>query len=283
VELVTVGTPGDAADFPAGWRNDRPGLFTHTVTDALGRGEIDMAIHSLKDLPVAAPPGIVRAAVLPRADAADVLVSRSGRPLEGLPSGNRVGTSSLRRRAHVARRRPDLHVVECHGNVPTRLRAVRDGRLDAVVLARAGLVRLGLEHEIIEIFPLDSWLPAPGQGAIVVEARADDISLLERLSVIDDRAARLATTAERSFMAALGAGCGTPVAALATPSPGAGWVLAGQVADLRSGRMIRATGRGRLDDEAQALALGRTVATAVLDLGAADVLAAAEREVSLGY
>jgi hydroxymethylbilane synthase len=189
------------------------GLFTTELEERLRAGDLDLAVHSLKDLPTEDPSGVVVGAVCGREDVRDCVVSRSGVGLAKLPPGARVGTSSLRRSAQVHALRSDLEVASIRGNVDTRIRNVRDGDYDATVLAAAGLIRLGLEEEATEWLSLETMLPAPGQGALAVQCRADDEDVLRLLAAIDDPVTRAATTAERAFLRALGAGCTAPVAA----------------------------------------------------------------------
>jgi hydroxymethylbilane synthase len=189
------------------------GLFTAELEQRLWSGDLDLAVHSLKDLPTEDPPGIVVGAVCGREDVRDCLVSKTGRGLMELDAGARVGTSSLRRSAQLRALRHDLDVVSIRGNVDTRVRKVRDGEYDATVLAAAGLIRLGLEAEATEWLPLETILPAPGQGALAVQCRADDEETLELVAAIDDSVTRATTAAERAFLRALSAGCTAPVAA----------------------------------------------------------------------
>ncbi len=215
VELVIIRTTGDrladASLVDAGGQ----GLFTKEIEDALREGRVDAAVHSLKDLPTELPAGLVLGAVPEREDPSDALVAAPGATLATLARGARVGTSSPRRRAQLLAARRDLEIVEIRGNVPTRLERQARGDVDAVVLARAGLVRLGLEARIAEVIATSTMLPAPGQGAIAVEIRDDDRSARAVCEAIDDAGARAATTAERALLAALGGGCRLPVGALA--------------------------------------------------------------------
>ena len=194
------------------------GLFTGEIEAALLAGTIDLAVHSLKDLPTDLPDGLAIGAVPEREDARDVLISRSGAGLDALPPGARVGTGSLRRAAQLRARRPDLCIVDVRGNVDTRLRKLgqEDARLDALVLAAAGLNRLGLAGRVTEYLDLDVMLPAVGQGALAVEVRAADARVLAAVAVLEDHATRIAVEAERAFLRALGGGCQTPAAAFAT-------------------------------------------------------------------
>jgi hydroxymethylbilane synthase len=196
------------------------GLFTAELEQRLRDGGVDLAVHSLKDLPTEEPQDVVIGAVCRREDARDCVVSRDGLALERLPAGAVVGTSSLRRAAQLRALRPDLEVRSIRGNVDTRIRKVRDGEFDAAVLAAAGVLRLELESDVTEWLPPESILPAPGQGALAVQCRAGDERVLELLSAIDDPDARATTSAERTFLRALGGGCAAPVGAYAEIASG---------------------------------------------------------------
>ncbi len=215
VDLVTITTDGDRDQSTPLDEGERPGWFTTAIQQALQRGDIDLAVHSLKDLPTRRPQGLVIAAVPLREDPRDALISRSGQPLRALSPGAVVGTGSPRREAQLREIRPDLQVRPIRGNVETRLRKVRDGEYDAAVVALAGLRRLRLESEAAEVFGLEEMLPAPGQGALAVECRAADAELRQLLARIDDPQVRLAVTAERAFLAAIEGGCSFPAAAFA--------------------------------------------------------------------
>jgi len=215
VELVTIATAGDRDQTTPLAAGERPGWFTTAIQEALQRGEVDIAVHSLKDLPTRRPQGLVIAAVPLREDPRDALVSRTGAPLRSLPPGAVVGTGSPRREAQLRELRPDLDIRPIRGNVETRIRKVREGEYDAAVVALAGLRRLGLEAEAAEIFGFEELLPAPGQGALAVECRAGDARARGLLARIDDPAVRIAVTAERSFLAAIEGGCSFPAAAYA--------------------------------------------------------------------
>jgi hydroxymethylbilane synthase len=197
------------------------GLFTAELEECLNRREIDLAVHCLKDLPTELSPEFVLGAIPARAAVEDVVVSRNGCPLRDLPVGATVGTSSPRRSAQILRFRPDLHMVSIRGNVDTRLRKVRTSseQYDAIVLARAGVQRLGLEAEVSEVLPVSLMLPAPGQGALGIECRAGDTWMLELLGALHDPLTAAAVGAERAFLRTLGAGCSAPVAALAVLEP----------------------------------------------------------------
>jgi hydroxymethylbilane synthase len=190
------------------------GLFTRELEEALLSGKADVAVHSLKDLPVEETPGITVAAIPEREVAFDVLVSAYEWTLSNLPVGARVGTSSLRRSAQLLARRPDLQILPLRGNIDTRLKKMLHGDYDAIVLAQAGLVRLGLQMHIREVLPLEIMLPAPGQGALAVQCRADD-ERREILASIHDPVSAEAVRAERVFLARLGGGCSLPIGAFA--------------------------------------------------------------------
>ncbi len=197
------------------------GVFTKEIEHAMLSREIDLAVHSLKDLPTELASGLQIAAVPERADPRDCIVSRHGVGLNKLPHGACVGTSSARRTAQVLALRPDVRVIPLRGNVDTRLRKAQSEEYDAVVLAAAGLIRLGRVSEITEYLPLETFLPDPGQGALAVEIRADDADLTALVSRLDHAPTRVAVTAERAFLRALGGGCRMPVGAYAELRDGA--------------------------------------------------------------
>ena len=244
------------------------GVFTEELETALRAGEIDLAVHSLKDLPVAAAPGLVLGAIGPRADARDVLIARGGGPLAHLPPGARVGTSSLRRAAQLLAARPDLTLLPLRGNVDSRVRKALSGDYDAIVLAAAGLLRLGLYEAVSEYLSFETMLPAPGQGAIAVQCRAEDAELLNWLRPLDDAPTRAAVTAERAFLAGLGGGCSAPIAAYATAAAEQSLSLTGLVATVDGRRVIRVTASG-----ADPHPLGATLAGRALAQGARELLA----------
>ena len=214
VELVGVTTYGDVSRAELA-QIGGTGVFVNALRERLLAGEVDLAVHSLKDLPTAHPAGIALAAVPARDDPRDALAARDGAKLADLPPGARVGTGSPRRIGQLRALRPDLDCVPIRGNADTRLARVSSGDLDAVVLAYAGLVRIGRQDTVTQIFDIDEMLPAPGQGALAVECRAADVELIEQLSLAGDAPTRAAVTAERSVLAALEAGCSAPVGAYA--------------------------------------------------------------------
>lgn len=191
------------------------GLFTQELESELLSGAVHCAVHSLKDLPVENPAGLTIGCIPARAEVRDALISGKGYSLSTLPNGASVGTSSLRRAAQILALRPDLHTESLRGNVDTRLRKALDGQYDAIILAGAGLTRLGLDAHVSEWLSLDVMLPAPGQGALAVQCRADDESTLKMLAALEDDSTRKAVTAERAFLSGLGGGCSVPVAAYA--------------------------------------------------------------------
>lgn len=268
VQTRTFVTTGDAVrDIPLSQMQQR-GVFTTELEQALRSGEIDMAVHSLKDLPTEDAEGLMVGAVPVRADVRDVLVSRKGETLVTLPAGARVGTSSLRRTAQLRARRSDLEVRSIRGNVDTRISKVMDGAYDAAVLAAAGLMRIGLDTAISEWFAHDVMLPAPGQAALAVQCRADDAETRALLAAINDAEAEAATLAERAFLHALGGGCSIPVAAYATVLPDRRTLhLAGAVLSVDGRQRVDVAGKGTDASE-----LGRTLAQQALDRGAGDIL-----------
>ena len=216
VELVHIRTSGDEQTERPLWQVRGQAFFTREIDRALLEGRVDVAVHSLKDLPTQLDAGLALAALLPRADPRDALVSRCGATLAALPPGARIGTSSLRRRAFLARLRPDAIQLELRGNVPTRIERLQRGEYDAIVLAAAGLVRLGLARHVTEYLSVESFPPAVSQGVIGVCARSGDEATLRWLAALDERDARLAASAERALLSHLEGGCQVPLGALAT-------------------------------------------------------------------
>jgi len=286
VELVVITTAGDRV-------TDRPiaeigvGVFTSALRDALAAGEVDVAVHSYKDLPTAPDPRLTLAAVPRREDPRDALCARDGLTLGELPTGARIGTGSPRRAAQLNALGLGLEVVPIRGNVDTRLGRVTSGEVDAVVLARAGLARLGRLDAVTEALDPLQMLPAPAQGALAVECRADDVDVEHLLhTAVDDTAARQCAAAERALLAALEAGCSAPVGALAE-------VVEdldddGRVVERLSLRGVAATTSGELlrasavAETVQAEQLGRELAAELLDLGAASLADRGERGMGSG-
>ena len=272
VERVVITTAGDRVVDVALSRVGDKGLFTRELEEALQEGRIDIAVHSLKDLPTEMPEGLSLGAVLEREDPRDALVGPVSGGLDGLSRGARVGTSSLRRRAQLLARRPDLRVVDLRGNVPTRLAKRERGECDATVLALAGLRRLGLEHAAAAVLEPDVLLPAAGQGAVAVQSRQGDARVGRSLDRIDHAPTRLAVAAERGLLARLEGGCQVPVGALATPAPG-GLRLHGLVAQVDGSVLVRGVLEDAVADEAAARALGERLAARLLANGAGEILA----------
>ena len=271
VEIVEIRTTGDrrsAEGKPIGWKGD----FTKELDEQLLAREIDAAVHSLKDVPAELPEGLVLASVPTREDPRDVLVSHPRRTFADLPEGSRVGTSSPRRAAQILAARPELVIEPARGNVDTRLRRLREGKWDALVLARAGLARLSRLDEIVEVFAESVMLPAAGQGALGIVTRADDVDTRALLAHIDDLASHEEVLAERSLLAGLQAGCRAPVAARAKVTDRA-LTLEAAVLSADGVRVLRETGSG---DAADAVGLGRAVAERLLALGAAEIIGMAE-------
>jgi hydroxymethylbilane synthase len=216
IELKTIRTSGDTiVDRPLAEEGGK-GLFTKEIEEALLRGDIDLAVHSAKDMPTFLPDGLVLAACLEREDPRDALISNKATTIAELPKSARVGTASLRRQAIMKRARPDLEVAPLRGNVETRLRKLDDGEADAIILALAGLKRLGLEMRATRIMSVAEFLPAAGQGAIAIETRDDDTRTREAVAKIDHAATSTAVAAERAFLAVLDGSCKTPIGAHAT-------------------------------------------------------------------
>ena len=271
VELVHVVTRGDVSR-DAIQQLGGTGVFVTALRDALLAGEVDLAVHSYKDLPTAAAPGLVIAAVPARQDPRDVLVARDGLTLAELPPGSRIGTGAPRRMAQLRALGLGHDVEPVRGNVDTRIGFVTDGKLDAVVLARAGLARLDRLAEATEVLDPLQVLPAPAQGALAVECRSADTDLVGLLGRLDDPATRAAVTAERALLGALEAGCSAPVAALAEVAEGDDGeeiYLRGLVAAVDGSESVRLSATGATSDAGE---VGRRLAAELLDLGAADLM-----------
>jgi hydroxymethylbilane synthase len=272
VELVPVTTQGDSST-EALTEIGGTGVFVNALREALLAGAVDIAVHSLKDLPTAQPEQILLAAVPMREDPRDALVARDGLTLGELPSGSRVGTGSPRRAAQLRALGLGLEVVPVRGNVDTRIALVTGGELDAVVLARAGLARLGRLEAATEVIDPIQMLPAPGQGALAVECRsADPSDLHDLLGVLDDASTRLAVIAERTLLATLEAGCSAPVGAYGEPAEGEHvpeLYLRAAVVALDGSASVRLSASGPL---AEAARIGRDLAAVLLDEGAADLM-----------
>lgn len=274
VELVTISTEGDRSDAPL-VSIGGAGVFVAALREAVASGEVDLAVHSLKDLPTAADPRLRVAAIPVREDPRDVLVARDGLTLGELPQGSRIGTGAPRRAAQINALGLGVEVVGIRGNVDTRLGRVASGEVDAVVLARAGLLRLGRADDATEVLDPLQMLPAPGQGALACECRVDDDATTRLLDVLDDPDTRAAVTAERSLLATLEAGCSAPVGALAEIAWGDDgdelWLRA-VVADTTGSPSIRLSATGSPSDAA---AVGERLAAEMLAEGAASLMGVA--------
>ncbi|MCB8966731.1 MAG: hydroxymethylbilane synthase [Ardenticatenaceae bacterium] len=242
------------------------GLFTAELEESLREGRIDLAVHSLKDLPVENAPGLTVGAIIGRADVRDALVAKNGWTLDTLPAAAVVGTSSLRRQAQLLRARPDLQVRSIRGNVETRIRKALHEEYDATILAAAGVTRLELSGHVTQWLPLAVMLPAPGQGALAVQCRADDAATLHLLAAVDQADVRRAVTAERSFLHHLGGGCAVPVAAYAVYQDGR-LALDAFVGSPDGQRRIRVQGTGE-----NAWELGAHLAQTAVSQGAMEIL-----------
>jgi hydroxymethylbilane synthase len=266
VEITTITTTGDRQQGVPFARVGSKGMFTKEIEEALVNGAIDLAVHSLKDLPTELDPRFVIAAVTERVDPRDVFVSVKYGGMEALPSVARVGTSSLRRQSQLRARWPQIEYVELRGNVDTRLRKLGEGQVDAIVLAAAGLDRLGRTEWVRERFPEEVLCPAPGQGALAIECCAADERTRAVLATLDHAESRFAVTAERVALAALGGGCQVPIGAYCRPE-GAEYRISGCVSSPDGATVLRAEARG-IDAEA----LGTDLADSLLRQGARHLL-----------
>ena len=270
VEIVGIDSVGDASREQL-TQIGGTGVFVSALREALLGGQVDLAVHSLKDLPTGPAAGVTLAAVPPRDDPRDALIARDGAKLADLPPGARIGTGSPRRAAQLLGLRADLRCVPIRGNAGTRLGKVSEGELDAVVLAYAGLARIGHVGAITQVFEPEEMLPAPGQGALAVECRADDAELTALLHAVTDEASMAAVTAERSLLEALEAGCSAPIGAFAGGS--AQLRMQAAVMSPDGSRMLRAHGDAVT---AGAWQLGRDLAAQLLRSGAADLISGSE-------
>ena len=244
------------------------GVFVKELEAALLEGRVDLAVHSMKDLLLDIPSTLRIAAVLEREEPRDALVSRAGASFDALSSGSRIGTSSVRRRSQLLQRRRDLQMLEIRGNVDTRLRKLDEGHYEAIVLAACGLIRLGLEERITEYLEFSLMLPEPGQGALAVEARADDGATLEMVGALDDPVSRACVDAERAFLRALGGGCRVPIAAYAEHRDGTLELEGAVIAPDGSSQL-----RGRvLGPMTEPVALGERLAEQLVSRGAKQLL-----------
>ena len=268
--VETISTHGDRNTTGSISALGAVGVFTRELELALIEGRIDLAVHSLKDMPTAYPDGLCLAAATPeRQDPRDVLVTRDGRTMALLPPGARVGTSSLRRRAQLATLKEDLTVVDIRGNVDTRLRKVRDGQYDATVLARAGLARLDLLTEAMEVLDCERMLPAPGQGALGLEVRTEDRRMAELLAPLDHPASRVAVTAERELLRYVEGGCHAPVGAWGRLTGPETLTLTALVASVDGRQVVREEMSSPADD---GLSLARALGQRLLAGGGREIL-----------
>lgn len=269
IELKIIQTQGDKIlDIALSKIGDK-GLFTKEIETQLLEGAIDLAVHSLKDMPTKQPRGLTIAAVTKREDPADVLVSKDGLVFSELPTGAKILSGSLRRRSQLLFRRPDLEVVDVRGNIQTRLRKLDESDAQAIIMAAAGLKRAGLESRVTEYFRPIDFLPAPGQGALAIETRRDDEQTMERLTALEDKTCRTVTTAERWVLAHLEGGCQIPIGAFA-------WQendrlhLKAMVADLQGNHVLYKDATAAIH---QPEALGILVAEQLLAAGGKEILA----------
>ena len=267
--IEVIKTTGDKiADVPLGQVGGSKALFTKEIEEALLDGRVDLAVHSMKDVPTELPGGLMIAAVSEREDPRDAWISRSGARLEDLPGGARVGTSSLRRTCQLRILRPDLEIRPLRGNLDTRLRKLEEGQFEAIVLAAAGLRRLGLESRVTEFFPVERMIPAIGQGALAIEIRENDTRARHLVSCLDHPPAHLAALAERSLLRRLGGGCQVPIAAHAAVENNTMRLVA-LVASPDGSRAVRGTISGPTND---AEGLGTRLGEELLERGADKIL-----------
>jgi hydroxymethylbilane synthase len=286
VEIEIIHTTGDKITDVALAMVGTKGMFTKEIEEALAAGRVDLAVHSLKDLPTELPPGFEIAAITERQDPRDAFCSRNYSSFQDLPQGARVGTSSLRRQAQLKAVRPDLDIHPLRGNVDTRLRKLEQGEYDAIILAASGLKRLGKIEHIKQIIPADIMCPAAGQGALGIEIRLGDFATRQHLEFLNDPAARAATTCERALLNSLGGGCQVPIGAFAEmktnvaadafvrqPASGENPVLHLEaiVADPDGSQLLRESRNGDASDPA---ALGNAVGKALLSRGGDKILEA---------
>jgi hydroxymethylbilane synthase len=273
VTIEIIRTTGDALQNVAFNKVGTKGMFTKEIEEALLANKIDLAVHSLKDLPTELAAPFTIAAIPPRIDPRDAFVSVKYASFASLPSGARIGTSSLRRQSQLLAQRRDVELVEFRGNVDTRLRKLSEGVVDAVILASAGLERLERTEWIRERFSSLVLCPAPGQGALAIETRADDPETLAAVAFLDDVPSRFAVTAERAALAELGGGCHVPIGVYCEPSP-AGYIVTGVVAHPDGSALVRA----ELDHQREQSAeeLGQKLAHRLMEQGAREILGAVQ-------
>jgi len=265
-DVITIQTEGDKKHENGTFEGK--GIFTKEIEKALIEEEVDVAIHSMKDLTVELPPGITIAAIPKRADPHDVLISNGKRIFMQLPAGSRIGTSSPRRRSQLLAARGDLRVVDIRGNIETRLRKLTSGAYDAVILAAAGLERLHLESKRAEVLPISLMLPAIGQGALAIQARTSDQDVVDLVNKIDHPTTRREIEAERAFSKSLGGNCRTPIAAYAR-SNSSKLTIEGMIASVNGQMLVRSR---ITSDNPNSLQVGEELARSLLDKGAGTLL-----------
>ena len=266
VELVLITTTGDKIlDAPLAKIGGK-GLFVKEIEEALLRGDIDLAVHSLKDVPMVLPEGLILGAITEREEPFDVLISRDGRGLQELPEGAKVGTSSLRRQVQIKRKRPDLRVETLRGNVDTRLRKLEEGLYDAIVLAYAGVKRMGFEERVSQV--LEDFIPAVGQGSLAIEIRQEDQRVYEAIAFLDHRESRIRAECERAFLRELQGGCQVPIGAYAWLE-GEKLKLKAFISDLEGRRFLEGVEEGDLH---QAEQIGKKLARRLLEEGGKAIL-----------
>jgi hydroxymethylbilane synthase len=273
VDIIEISTAGDRDQRDPILEMNQQGVFTKEIQAAVLNGEADIAVHSLKDLPTETVEGLVLCAVPQREVCFDVLITTRAKSLMELPANARVGTGSLRRQAQLRHLRDDLEILGIRGNVDTRLRKLRDGEFDAIILAAAGVRRLNLDQHVVEELAPPRMLPAPGQGALGIECHREARDIIEFVSQLEDSNSRAATNAERSMLALLHAGCSAPVGAWGRIEDGE-LILDGIVATLDGQRVLRASARGPSQSAVQ---LGQQVAESLLNQGAGEIIAAAKQ------
>lgn len=273
-EIVKTETKGDKILEKSLAAIGDKGLFTQELEEAMLAGEVDFAVHSLKDMPTTLPPGLILSAVTPRQDHRDAFLTKHGGGIQDLPQGAIVGTSSLRRRAQLLALRPDLVIKDLRGNVNTRLRKYHDGDYDAIILASAGLDRLDLDDEISQRLDTDTFISAVGQGAVVIESLESNTAIHAMLAEIHDEATYQATACERAFMRTLEGGCQVPIGAYAAIQ-GDRIHIQGFVASLDGKQILRDTADAPKEDF---IACGQALAQQLLDRGAGDLLREIRKE-----
>jgi hydroxymethylbilane synthase len=278
VTIEIIKTTGDRLQEVTFAQVGSKGMFTKEIEEALAEGRVDLAVHSLKDLPTELPQGFALAATPARVDPRDVFVSVKHAGVAALPPGAKVGTSSQRRRAQLKRLRPDVEAVEFRGNVDTRLRKLAEGQLEAILLAAAGLDRLGKTEWVRERLDPKDFCPAAGQGSLGIETRLNDVETQAALAFLDDAATRFAVTAERAALAALGGGCQVPIGIHCRAASEAGeepaesyWEIFGVVANPESGKTVRAY-HSVPHTHRDAAAFGRAIAEMLIESGAGQLL-----------